>query len=181
MSNSVIPVLHYLLKFAQIHARWVSDAIYVESVYTTLHQCILHWFNSYYIEPFHPLPSLLLLPSIIPSITVFANESVLHIRWPKYWSQLQHQSFQWIFRTISFRIDWLDRLAAQGTLRSLLQHHISKASVLWHSAFFIVQLSHPYMTAGKTIALNRWTFIGKVMSLLFNMLSRLIIAFLPRS
>ena len=95
--------------------------------------------------------------------------------------QLQHQSFQWIFGLISFRMDWLDLLAIQGTLKSLLQHHSSKASILWRSAFFIVQLSHPYMTTGKTIALTRWTFVGKVMSLLFNMVSRLVIAFLPRS
>ena len=95
--------------------------------------------------------------------------------------ELQHQFFQWIFRLISFRIDWLDLLAVQGTLRSLLQHHSSKASILWHSAFFTVQLSHPYMTTGETIALTRRTFVGKVMSLLFNMLSRLVITFLPRS
>ena len=95
--------------------------------------------------------------------------------------QFQHQSFQWIFRTDSFRMDWLDLLAVQGTLKTLLQHHTSKASILWCSVFFIVQLSHPYMTTGKTIALTRWTFVGKVMSLLFNMLSRLVITFLPRS
>ena len=125
---------------------------------------------------------LLLLPSIFPSIRVFSNESALRIRWPKCWSF----SFNIIPcnehpRLISFRMDWLDLLAVQGMLKSLLQHHSSKASILWHSAFFIVQLSHPYMTTGKTIALNRWTFVGKVMSLLFNMLSRLVITFLPRS
>ena len=125
---------------------------------------------------------LLLLPSIFPSIRVFSNESALHIRWPKYWS------FSFNIRPsnehpglISFRIDWLDLLAVQGTLKSLLQHPSSKASILWCSAFFIVQLSHPYMTTGKTMALTRQTFVGKVTSLLFNMLSRLAITFLPRS
>ena len=125
---------------------------------------------------------LLLLPSIFPSIKVFSNGSVLPIRWPKYWSfsfsispSNEHPGL------ISFRIDWLDLLAVQGTLKSLLQHHSSKASILWHSAFFTGQLSHPYMITRKTIALTRWTFVGKVMSLLFNMLSRLVIAFLPKS
>ena len=127
----------------------------------------------------HPL---LLLPSIFPSIRVFSNESALPIRWPKYWSfssnispSNEHPGF------ISFRMDWLDLLAVQGTLKSLLQNHSSKASIPRCSAFFTVQLSHPYMTTGKTIALTRWTFVGKVMSLLFNMLSRLVITFLPRS
>ena len=123
---------------------------------------------------------LLLLPPIPPSIRVFSNESTLHMRWPKYWSF----SFSISKETpglISFRMDWLDLLAVQGTLKSLLQHHSSKASILRHSAFFTVQLSHPYMTKGKTIALTRRTFVGKVMSLLFNMLSRLVITFLPRS
>ena len=125
---------------------------------------------------------LLLLPSIFPSIRVFSNESVLHIRWPKDWSFSFGISPSSEYPgLISFRIDWLDLLDVQGTLKSLLQHHSSKASILQHSAFFIVQLSHPYMTAGKTIALTRWTFVGKVMSLLFNMLSRLVLAFLPRS
>ena len=125
---------------------------------------------------------LLLLSSIFPSIRVFSNESVLRIRWPKDWSfsfsispSNEHTAL------ISFRMDWLDLLAVQGTLKSLLQHHNSKASVLWRSAFFIVQLSHPYMTTVKTIALTRWTFVSKVISLLFNMLYRLVIAFLPRS
>ena len=125
---------------------------------------------------------LLLLPPIPPSTRVFSNESSLHIRWPKYWSfsfsispSNEHPGL------ISFRMDWLDLLAIQGTLKSLLQHHSSKASILRHSAFFTVQLSHPYMTTGKTIALTRWTFVGKVMSLLFNMLSRLVMTFLPRS
>ena len=126
----------------------------------------------------HPL----LLSSIFLSITVFSNESALHIRWPKYWSfsfnispSNEHPGL------ISFRKDWLDLLAVQGTLKSLFQHHSSKASTLQCSAFFIVQLSYPYMTTGKTIALTRWTFVGKVMSRLLNMLSRLVIAFLPRS
>ena len=127
----------------------------------------------------HPL---LLLPSIPPSIRVFSNQSTLRMRWPEYWSfsfsispSNEHPGL------ISFRMDWLDLLAIQGTLKSLLQHHSSKAPILWCSAFFIVQLSHPYMTTGKTIALTRWTFVGKDMSLLFNMLSRLVITFLPRS
>ena len=122
---------------------------------------------------------LLLLPSIFPSIRVFSNESALHIRWPKYWRfsfnispSNEHPGL------ISFRIDWLGLLAAQGTLKSLLQHHSSKASIIGCSDFFIVQLSHPYMTTGKTIALTRWTFVGKVMSLLFNMLYRLVLTFL---
>ena len=126
----------------------------------------------------HPL----LLPSIFPSIRVFSNESVLHIRWPKYWRfsfnispSNEHPGL------ITIRMDWLDLLAVQRTLKSLLQHHSSKAAILWRSAFFIVQLSHTYMTTGKTIALTRWTFVGKVMSLLLNMLSRLVITFLPRS
>ena len=125
---------------------------------------------------------LLLLPSIFPSIRVFSNQSGLHIRWPKYWSFSFNISPSSEYSgLISFRMDWLDLLAVQGTLKSLLQHHSSKASVLQHSAFFIVQFSHPYMTTGKTIAFTRRTFVSKVMSLLFNMLSRLVIAFLPRS
>ena len=127
----------------------------------------------------HPL---LLLPSILPSIRVFSNESVLHMRWPKYWSlsfsinpSNEHSGL------ISFRMDWLDLLAVQGTLKSPLQHHSSKASILQCSALFLVQCSYPYMTTGETITLTRQTFVGKVMSLFFNMLSRLVIAFLPRS
>ena len=125
---------------------------------------------------------LLLLPQIPPSIRIFSSQATLHMRWPKYWSF----SFSIIFSKeipglFSFRMDWLDLLAVQGTLKSLLQHHSSKASILQHSAFFTVQLSHPYMTTGKTIALTRWTLVGKVMSLLFNMLSKLVITFLPRS
>ena len=125
---------------------------------------------------------LLLLPSVFPSIRVFSNESALHIRWPKYWSfsfsispSNEHPGL------ISFRMDWLDLLAVQGTLKNLLQYHSSKASILLRSVFFIVQLSHRYMTLGKTIALTRRIFVGKVMSLLFNMLSRLVVTFLPRS
>jgi len=127
----------------------------------------------------HPL---LLLPPVPPSIRVFSSESTLHMRWPKYWSfsliispSNEHPGL------VSFRMDWLDLLAVQGTRKTLLQHHSSKASMLWRSTFFTVQLSHPYMTTGKTIALTRRTFVGKVMSLLFNMLSRLIITFLSRS
>ena len=124
----------------------------------------------------------LLLPSIYPSIRVFSNESALHIRWPKYWSFSFNISPSNEYPgLISFRMDWLDLLAVQGTLKSLLQHHDSKASILQRSAFFIIQLSHTYMTTGKTIALTRRTFVGKEMSLLFNMLSRLVITFLPRS
>ena len=125
---------------------------------------------------------LLLLLSVFPSIRIFSSESAFHIRWPKYWSfsfsispSNEHSGL------ISFRMDWLDLLAVQGTLKSLLQHHSSIASILQCSAFFIVQLSHPSMTTGKNIALTRWTFVGKVMSLVFNMLSRLVITFLPRS
>ena len=125
---------------------------------------------------------LLLLPSIFPSIRVFSNESALGIRWPKYWSfSFSISPSNEYSGLMSFKMDWLDLLAVQGTLKSLLQHHSSKASILHHSAFFIVQLSHPYMTTGKTIALTVWTFVDKVMSLLFNMLSRFVIAFLPKS
>ena len=153
------PVHHQLLELAQSHAHWVSDTI----------------------QPSHPLSS----PSP-PAFSLSQHQSLF--KWVSSSHQvakilefqLQHQSFQWIFRTDFFRIDWLDVCAVQGTLKSLLQHHSSKASILWCSAFFIVQLSHPYVTTGKTIALTKWTFVGKVMSLLFNMLSRLAIAFLPR-
>ena len=125
---------------------------------------------------------LLLLPLVFSSIRVFSNELVLRIRWPKYWNFSFSISLSNEYSgLISFRIGWLDLLAAQGTLKSLLQHHSSKISIPQHSAFFIVQLSHPYMTTGKTIALTRWTFVGKVMSLLLNMLSRLVITFLLRS
>ena len=126
----------------------------------------------------HPL---VLPPSIFPSIRVFSSESALLIRWPKYWSfSFSISPFNDYSELVSFRMDWLDLLAVQGTLKSLFQHHSSKASILWHSAFFIVQLSHPYMTTGKTIALTRQIFVDKVMSLLLNMLSRLVITFLPR-
>ena len=124
---------------------------------------------------------LLLLPSIFSSIRVFSNESILHIRWPKYWSfSFSISPSNEYSGLIFFRMDWLDLLAVQGTLKNLLQYHISKASILQHSALFIVQVSHPDMTTGKTIALTRWNFVGKVMSLVCNMLSRLVIAFLPR-
>ena len=127
----------------------------------------------------HPLH---LLPPIPPSIRVFSNQSTLRMRWPKYWSfSFSVISSKEIPGMISFRMDWWDLFAVQGTLKSLLQHHSSKVSILWRSAFFTVQLSHPYTTTGKTIALTRRTFVGKVMSLLFNMLSRLVITFLPRS
>ena len=125
---------------------------------------------------------VLLLPSIFPSIRVFSSESVLHVTWPKYWNFSFNTSPSNEYSgLISFRIDWLDLLAVQGTLKSLFQHYSSKASILWRSTFFILQLSHPHMTIGKTSALTRRTFVDKVMSLLFNMLSRLVITFLPRS
>ena len=159
-STPGLPVHHQLLEFTQTHVHRVGDAI----------------------QPSHPLSSLLLLPPVPSSIRVFSNESTLHMGWPKYWSfnfsispSKEHPGL------FSFRMDWLDLPAVQGTLNSLLQHHSSKASIFQHSAFFTVQLSHPYMTTGKTIALTRQTFVGKVMSLLLNMLSRLVITFLPRS
>ena len=153
-STPGLPVHHQLPGFTQTHVHWVRDAI----------------------QPSHPLSSLLLLPSIFPSIRVFSNESALHIRWPKYWCfSLNISPSNEHPGLISFRMDWLNLLAVQGTLKSLLQHHSSKASILRCSAFFTVQLSHPYMSTGKTIALTRRTFVGKVMSLLFNMLSRLVI------
>ena len=138
----------------------------IESVMTSNHLILCH--------------PLLLWPSIFPSIRVFSNESALHIRWPKYWSfSFSISPSSEYSGLISFRVDWLDLLAVQGTLKSLLQHHSSKTSILLRSAFFIVQLSHPYMTTGKTIALTRRTFVDKEMSLLFNMLSRLVKTFLP--
>ena len=158
-STPSFPVLQYLRSLLKLMS--------IESVMPSNH-LILH-------------RSLLLLPSICPSIRVFSNESALHIRWPKYWSfSFSISPSKEYLGLISFRIDWLDLLAVQGTLKSLLQHHSSKASILWSSAFFMVQLSHPYMTTLKTIALSRQTFVGKVVSLLFNMLSRFGIAF-PRS
>ena len=154
------PVHHHLLELTQTHVHRVGDAI----------------------QPSHPLSSLLLLPSIFPSIRVFSNESVIRTRWPKYCSfSFSISPSNEYSGLISFRIDWLDILAVQGILKSLLQHHSSKASILWYSAFFIVQLSHSYMTTGKTVCLTVRMFVGEVMSLLFNMLSRLVIAFLPRS
>ena len=157
-STPGLPVHHQLPEFTQIHVQ----------VMPSNHLILCH--------------PLLLLPPIPPSIRVFSNESALCIRWPKYWSfsfnispSNEHPGL------ISFQMDWLNLFAVQGTLKSLFQHYSSKASILLRSAFFIVQLSHLYMTTGKTIALTRWTFVGKVMSLLFNMLSRLVITFLPRS
>ena len=159
-STPGLPVHPQLPEFTQTHGHRVGDAI----------------------QPSHPLSPLLLLPPIPPSIRVFSSESTLCMRWPKYWSfSFRIIPSKEIPGLISFRIDWLDLLAVQGTLKSLLQHHSSKASILRRSAFFTVQLSHPYMTIGKTIALTRRIFVGKVMSLLLNILSRLIITFLPRS
>ena len=160
-------------------------AAWQATLFITNSQSLLQLMSIESVMPYNHLMlchSLLLPPSIFPSIRVFSNESVLHIRWPKYWSF----SFS-ISRSndysglISFRMDWLDLLAVPGTLKSLLQHYSSKASILQCSTFFVVQLSHPYMTIGKTIALTKQTFVGKVMSLLLNMLSRLVITFLPRS
>ena len=160
-------------------------AAHQASLSTTNSQSLLKLMSIKSVMPFNHLilcRPLLLPLSIFPSIRVFSNDSVLHIRWPKYWSlSFSISPFNEYSGLISFRMDWLDLLAVQRTLKSLLQHHSSRASVLRHSAFFIVQLSHPYMTTGKTIALTRQTFDGKVMSLLFNVLSRLVIAFLPRS
>ena len=159
-STPGLPVHHQLPEFTQIMS--------IASVMPSNHLILCH--------------PLLLLPSVFPNIRVFSNESVLHIRWPKYWSYSFSISPSNEYSGVTFfRIDWLYLLAVQGTLNSLLQHHNSKASIPRHSSFFIVQLSHPYMTPGKTIALNRWTLLGKVMFLLFNMLSRLVITFLPRS
>ena len=159
-STPGLPVHRQLLKFTLTHVHRVGDAI----------------------QPSHPLSSPSPPAPNPPSIRVFSNESTLHRRWPKYWSFSFHiipcKEHPGL---ISFRMDWLDLLAVQGTLKSLLQHHSSKASILWRSAFFTVQLSYPYMTTGKTIAWTRRTFVGKGMSLLFNMLSRLVITFLPRS
>ena len=158
-STPGLPVHHRLPEFTQTHVHQVGYAI----------------------QPSHPLLSPSPPPSIFPNIRVFSNESALRIRWPKYWSfSLSISPSNEHPGLISFRMDWLDFLAVQGTLKSLLQHHSSKA-ILWHSAFFIVQLSHPYMTTRKTIALTRQTFVGQVMSLFLNMLSTLVITFLPRS
>ena len=160
LQHARFPCLSYLLEFVPIQS--------IDLMMSSTHFILCH--------------PLLLLPSIFPSIRVFSNESALRIRWPKYWNfSFSISSFTEYSGLISFRMDWFDFLAVQGTLKSLLQHHSLKASVLQRSAFFIVQLSHPYMTTGKTIALTRRTFVGKVMSLLFNMLSRLVITFLARS
>ena len=163
-STPGLPVHHQLPEFTQTQS--------IELVMPSNHLIL---FSS-------PCRPLLLPPSIFPSIRVFSNESALCIRWPKFWSfsfnispSNEHPGL------ISFRMDWLDLRAIQGTIKGLLQHHSSKVSILWHSAFFILQLSHPYLTTGKTIASTRWIFVGKVMSLLFNMLSSLVITFLPRS
>ena len=154
-----LPVHHQLPEFTQTHVHRVSDAI----------------------QPSHPLLSPSPLAPIPPSIRVFSNESALRMRWPKYWSfSFNISPSNEHLGLISFRMEWLDLLAVQGTLKSLLQHHSSKASILQCLAFFTVQLSHPYMTTGKTIALTRRTLVGKAMSLLLNMLSRFIITFLPR-
>ena len=156
-STPGFPVLHYWLKVMSIESLMPSNHLVFSR-------------------------SLLLLPSIFTIIRVFSNESALHIRWPKYWSfGLSISPSSENSGLISFRTDWFDLLAVQGTLKSLLQHHSSNASILRRSAFFTVQLSHPYMTTGKTIALTRWTFVGKVMPLLLNILSRLVITLLPRS
>ena len=160
-STSGLPVHHQLPEITKTSVHWVGDAI----------------------QPSHPLSSHSPpTPSIFPSVRVFSSESVLHMMWPKYWSfSFSISPSNEYSRLISFRVDWLDLPVVQGTLKSLLQHYSSKASFLWPSAFFIVQLSYPYMTTGKTIPLTRWTFVVKAISFLFNMLSRLIIAFLPRS
>ena len=159
-STPGLPVHHQLPESTQTHVHWVSDAI----------------------QPSHSLSSPSPLPWIFPSIRVFSSESALHNRWPNYWSfSFSISPFNEHPGLISFRMDWLDLLAVQGTLKSLLQYHSPKASILWRSAFFIVHLSHPYMTTGKTIALTGWAFVGKVMSLVLNMLSRLVITFLSRS
>ena len=155
-STPGFPVLYCLLEFLQTYAHWVNDAI----------------------QPSHPV-TLLVLPSIFPRIRIFSSASALCIRWPNYWSFSISPSNEYS-GLISFRNDWLDLLAVQGTLKSLLQHHSSKASIPWPSAFFIVQLLHPYMTTGKTIVLTRWTY-QLVKTIIFNMLSRLVIIFLPRS
>ena len=153
-----LPVHHQLLEFTQTHVHQVGDAI----------------------QPSHPL--FLLLPSIPPSVRVFSSESTLRMRWPKYWSfSLSISPSSEHPELVSFRMDWLDLLAVQGILKSLLQHHSSKPSILRRSVFFTVQILHPYMTTGKTIALTRRIFVGKVMSLLLNMLSGLVITFLPRT
>ena len=187
-----INILRYTDQFSSVQS--LSHVRLFETPWTAAHQASLSITNSWsllklmFIESVRPSNHLILchpllfLPSIFPSIRVFSNESALHIRWPKDWSfSFSISPSNEYSILISFRIDWFDLLAVQGILKSLLQHHSSKASILRSSAFFIVQFSHPYMTTGKTITLTRWTFFDKVMSLLFNMLSRLVITFLPRS
>ena len=168
MSDSAIPCITARQAFLSItNSQSLPKLISIELVMPSSHLILCH--------------SLLLLPPIPPSIRIFSNESILHMRWPKYWSfSFSVSPSNEYLGLISFRMDWLDLLAVQGTLKSILQHHSSKASIR-RSAFFTVQLSHPYMTTGKTIALTRRTFVGKVMSLVSNMLSRLVITFLPRS
>ena len=182
----------YLIQFSSVQS--LSSVWLFATPWTTARQSSLSITNSWSLLKLMSFESvmpsshltlcrpLLLLPPIPPSIRIFSNESILHMRWPKYWSfsfsiNLSNE-YSWL---ISFRMDWLDLLAVQGTLKSLLQHHSSKALNFWCSAFLTVQLSHPYMTTGKTIALTKRTFVDKVMSLLFNMLSRLVITFLPRN
>ena len=201
MPNSFLSItfmkFHYIILQGSVQLSSVQSLYHVQQVaapWTAAHQASLSITNSQSLLKIKAIESvlpsnhltlccpLLLLPSIFPSIRVFSNESALCMRWSKYWSfgfsfspSNEHSGL------ISFKMDWLDLLAVQGTLKTFLQHHSSKASILWRSAFFTVQLSHPYMTTVKIIALTRWTFVGKVMSLLFNMLSRLVITFLPRS
>ena len=165
----MIPWTADCLASLSITSSWsLLKLMYIESVMPSKHLIVCY--------------PLLLLPSIFPSIRGFSNKSVLHIRWPKYWSfSFSISPSKEYSEQISFRMDWLDLPAVQGTPKSLLQHYSSKASILQHSAFFRVQLSHPYMNTGKTTALTRWTFVGKVMCLLFNTLPRLIIAFFPRT
>ena len=169
VSNSLHPMIAAIQASLSITSSWsLLRLMPIESVMPSSHLILCH--------------PLLFLPPIPPSISGFPNESTLRMRWPKYWSfSFSISPFNEHPGLISFRMDWLDLLAVQGTLKSLLQHHSSKASIFWHSAFFTVQFSHPYMTTGKTITLTRQTFVGKVISLLFNMLSRLVITFLSRS
>ena len=185
--GSDIPIIFSSVQFSSQSHVWLCDPMNDSTPGLPVHHQLLE-FRLMSIESVMPSSHLILyrpllpLPPIPPSIRVFSNESTLHMRWPKYWSfsfsiipSKEHPGL------ISFRMDWLNLLAVQGTLKSLLQHHSSKASILRHSAFFTVQLSHLYMTTGKTISLTTWTFVGKVMSLLFNILSRLVIIFLPKS
>ena len=180
---SVVQIVVQSLSYVQLFAS-LWTAAHQASLFITISWSFLKLMSIELVIPHNHLVlcyPLLLLPSIFPSIRIFSNEFTLRIRWPKYWSfSFNINPSNQCSGLIPFRMDWFDLLAVQGTLKSL-QHHNSKASILWRSAFFMVQFSHPYMTTGKTIALTRWTFVGKVMSLLFNMLSRLVIVFLPRS